>query len=270
MTDIITVIGAKGKVGIEVLKQLSQQGIHCRAITRDLKNTIPLPYVSWIGGDLTDTPGIINLLAGSTRLFLNTDFSPAMAEIQENVIRAAKETGIKHITYLSYGLLPDEVMQKADSMVHKQHIQVEQALIHAGLHWTILRPSAFMQNWLLELSPDIRNERKIYEAPGDGKLSYIDTRDLAEVIVETLSTHPEKHSHKIYELTGSEPVSFYQISDAISHAIDDKVTYIAETPEESKKRFQKKGYPEWAVNLVLFFAQSQREGKLAYTTSTTQ
>ena len=99
--DIITVFGAKGKVGIELLRYLSRKGIYCRAITRDLKNTIPLPYVTWMGGDLMDEPGIYNLVAGSTGLFLNTDFSLNMAEMKENVIASAKSAGVKHIAYLT-------------------------------------------------------------------------------------------------------------------------------------------------------------------------
>ena len=267
MTGIITVIGARGKVGIELLKQLSEQGIPCRAVTRDVKNSIHLPHVTWIGGDLADVSGLPHLLAGSTRLFLNTDFSPRMAEMKAAVIAAAKKSGVRHIAYLSYGLMPEEIIEKSNSMVHQQHIQAEQALIHSGLDWTIIRPSAFMQSWLTELAPTIIRERKIHEAPGEGRMPYIDTRDIAEVLSKVL-TFPEKHRGKIYELTGGEPVSFYQVAEAIGQAIGEAVTYLPETPEDTRNRLQEKGYPEWAIQLLLYFAQCQREGRVAYTTNT--
>lgn len=268
MHDIITVIGAKGKVGLELLNFFSDKGIYCRALTRDLKNIVPLPYVTWIGGDLSDTPAIRNLVAGSTSLFLNIDFSPKMAEIKKNVIAAAKTAGVKHIAYLSYGLMPEEMMEKSNSPVHRQHIEAEQALIGSGLYWTIIRPSGFMQSWLSELSPAIRAEKKFHGSPGDGKLPYIDTRDIAEIIAEALAIQPKEHYNKIYELTGNEPISFYQLAEAISLAIGDTVTYITDAPEDTQQRLRTKGYPEWAVQLLLYFAKSQREGLLAYTTPT--
>jgi len=264
---VFTVFGAKGKVGIELLNILSGQGIHCRAITRNLNNVPALPHVTWMGGDLSDLPSVYNLVAGSDTVFLNTDFAPNMVEMQEEVIHAARQTGVKHIIRLSYGLLPADVLQQANSPVHAQHIQIDEILMNSGLPWTILRPSGFMQNWLYELAAVIKTERKIYEAQGDGKLPYIDTRDIAEIIA-TVFMQPEKHSNKIYELTGSEPVNFYQVAEAISQAIGEKVTYIPETREATVQRLAKKRYPDWAIELLLFFAHNQQQGKLAYTTDT--
>jgi NAD(P)H dehydrogenase (quinone) len=264
---VFTIFGARGKVGIELLKILSNRGIQSRAITRNL-NTIPaLPNVTWMGGDLNDYASVYNLIAGSDTVFLNTDFAPNMVEMQEQVILAAKQAGVKHIIRLSYGLLPADVLQHANSPVHAQHIQIDETLMNSGLPWTILRPSGFMQNWLHELAPIIKTERKIYEAQGDGKLPYIDTRDIAEIIA-TIFMQPEKHYNKIYELTGNNPINFYQVAEAISLAVGEKVTYIAETREATIQRLSKKRYPEWAIELLLFFAQNQQQGKLEHTTDT--
>ncbi|MBO9198640.1 MULTISPECIES: NmrA family NAD(P)-binding protein [Niastella] len=264
---IFTIFGAKGKVGIELLKILSAKSIYCRAITRDLNNIPKLPNVTWMGGDLNDLDSVYNLVAGSDTIFLNTDFAPNMVQMQGQVIEAAKHAGVKHVIRLSYGLLPEEILKKSNSPVHMQHILIDQALIDSGLSWTILRPSGFMQNWLYDQALTIKNERKIYEAQGDGRLPYIDTRDIAEIIA-ALFAQGEKHYNKIHELTGSEAINFYEVATAISQAIGEKVTYIAETREATIQRFSKKGYPEWAIELLLFFAQSQQQGKLTATTDT--
>jgi uncharacterized protein YbjT (DUF2867 family) len=266
MKNTITILGAKGKVGIEVLKYFAKNNISCNAITRDIKNIVQLPGITWLRGDLSDYQGIPELIAGTERLFLNTDFSPKMAEIKINLIKEAQKASVKHIVYLSYGLMPAEMLQQANSVVHGQHIQAEQALIASGIAYTIIRPSGFMQSWLYERAPLIREEKKIIDATGEGKIPYIDTRDIAEVITKALYLEPEKHRGKIYELTGDEAVNFYQVAAAISLAIGSMVTFVDETPEEARLRIIKKGYPEWAIDLVLYFAECQRKGMVEETT----
>jgi NAD(P)H dehydrogenase (quinone) len=261
--NVITVFGARGKVGIELLKSLSQKGIYCRAITRNLNNVPSVPYVNWLVGDLTDKSSVYNLIAGSNAIFLNTDFSPDMAQLQSNVIEIAKSARIPKIVLISYGVLPDDVLVGANSPVHNQHIEVEKVLAASGLDWTIIRPSAFMQNWLQDLAPTIISENKFYEGTGEGKLAYIDTRDLAEICAEFLLSSSIEHIHKTYEITGSEAVSFYQVAEAISKATGSSITFQNESEGETRERLSKKGYPEWAVNLVLYFAKSQFENKIA-------
>jgi NAD(P)H dehydrogenase (quinone) len=266
MKNEMTIFGASGKVGIEVLRYFANTGVSCDAITRNPENIIPLPGINWLAGDLQDYQNVSPLVNGTQSLFLNTDFSADMAAIQSNLIREAVRARVKHIVYLSYGLMPDEMIQHSKSPVHQQHLQVEQALIGSGIAYTIIRPSGFMQSWLFELAPGIREEKKFFDATGEGKIPYIDTRDLAEVIAKALYVEPEKHWGKIYELTGSVAISFYDVANAISQAIGDTVTFIAESPEEARYRIIQKGYPEWAINLILYFSECQRKGLLEETT----
>lgn len=268
MKNKITVFGAKGKVGIEVLRYFAKNGISCYAVTRNIKDTPPIPGVNWVFGDLQDYSSVPQLVSETQSLFLNTDFAANMAEFQCNLINEAAKAGVKHIVYLSYGLMPDELVENSRSAVHEHHKQVEQFLLDSGIAYTIIRPSGFMQSWLFELAPVIRQQKKIFDATGEGKIPYIDTRDLAEVVARALSFESEKHKGKTYELTGSEPVNFYQLADAISQAIDDTVTFVAESQEEAHYRIAQKGYPKWAIDLILYFAECQRKGLLENTTLT--
>ena len=113
---------------------------------------------------------------------------------------------------------------------------------------------------MLERAPLIRGERKIIDATGEGRLPYIDTRDIAEVIARALCLEPEKHRNKIYELTGGEAINFYQVAAAISRAIGSTVTFVNETPEEARESMAQKGYPGWAIELLLYFADCQKKG----------
>ncbi len=251
--DIITIFGATGKVGKEMLEFFSHSGVYCRAVTRDLKKVKPLSFVTWIEGNLADKNSLRNSIAGSKRLFLSTSFSDKMADFQNNAVDVAREAGVEHIVKLS----TKGVSEKSDFLIQKLHYQIEQRIKASGMNYTILQPSAFMQNWLGDFSETIRKERKIYDAVGDIKMPFVDARDVAEVAVKVLS-EPAKHVNKTYLLTGSEAVSYYDIADAVSQAIHEPVTYVAQTPEDTRKRLEERGLPEWAVKLFLVMAKIQQ------------
>jgi len=251
--DIITVFGATGKVGREMLESFSQAGTYCRAVTRDLKKVKAHSFVTWIEGNLADRNSLYNTIAGSRRLFLSTSFSEKMADLQNTAIDVAKEAGVEHIVKLS----TKGVSEKSDFLIPKLHYQIEQKLKSSGLNWTILQPSAFMQNWLGDFSDTIKKERKIYDAVGDTKMPFIDARDIAEVAVRIL-TSPDKHINKTYLLTGSEAVSYNEVAEAVTQAIHEPVAYISQSPEEARARLEAKGLPEWAVKLFLVMAKNQQ------------
>jgi uncharacterized protein YbjT (DUF2867 family) len=251
--DIITVFGATGKVGREMLESFSLAGTYCRAVTRDLKKVKAHSFVTWIEGNLADKNSLYNTLSGSKRLFLSTSFSEKMADLQNNAIDVAKEAGVEHIVKLS----TKGVSEKSDFLIPKLHYQIEQKLKSSGLNWTILQPSAFMQNWLGDFSDTIKKERKIYDAVGDTRMPFIDARDIAEVAIRILA-NPDKHVNKTYLLTGSEAVSYHEVAEAVSQAIHEPVTYVSQSPEEARARLEAKGLPEWAVKLFLVMAKNQQ------------
>ena len=260
--DIITVFGATGKVGREMLESFSQAGTYCRAVTRDLKKVKAHSFVTWIEGNLADKNSLYNSIAGCKRLFLSTSFSEKMADLQNNAIDVAKEAGVEHIVKLS----TKGVSEKSDFLIPKLHYQIEQKLKTSGLNWTILQPSAFMQNWLGDFSDTIKKEKKIYDAVGDIKMPFIDARDIAEVAVRILG-NPESHVNKTYLLTGSEAVSYFEVAEAVSQAIHEPVTYVSQSPEEARARLEAKGLPEWAVKLYLVMAKNQQADGATVSTS---
>jgi uncharacterized protein YbjT (DUF2867 family) len=251
--DIITVIGATGKVGREILEFFSQGSHYCRAVTRDLKKVKPHSFVTWIEGNLVDKNSLYNTIAGSKRIFLSTSYSDKMAELQINAIEVAKDAGVEHIVKLS----TKGVSEKSEFRIPKMHYEIEEKLKHSGVQWTILQPSAFMQNWLGDFSETIKKERKIFEAVGDHQMPFVDTRDVAEVAVKIL-LKPEHHINKTYLLTGGEAVSYGEVAEAIGQAIHETVTYVSESPEQAKERMEAKGLPEWAVKLFLAMSKNQQ------------
>ena len=79
------------------------------------------------------------------------------------------------------------------------HYQIEQEMQESGMDWTILRPHHFMQN-LLTQTEYIINNGVVYAPSGDGKIPYIDARDVAAVAAVTLAK--PGHRGKTYVITG--------------------------------------------------------------------
>ncbi len=252
---LITVFGATGKVGSQVIKYLSEAKIQCRAITRDLSKSKELPFVEWMQGDINNKSEIPALLAGSEKIFLNSGVSETMVQVQKNIIDAAKEIGVNHIIKLS----TPAARQHSKDPVGEWHWQIQEHLERSGINWNVLQPQSFMQNWLGDLAKTIKAERKIYSTAGDGKRAFTDTRDIGRVAAK-LFENPGKWINQIIPLSGNELVSFYDVADAFSKAIDETVTYIPQTQEEAKERLKKNGVPDFMINITLVTEYNQKTG----------
>src|SRR5262245_21748715 len=121
----------------------------------------------------------------------------------------------------------------------------------------ILRPHAFMQN-LLDQRHAIVREGRIFAAAGDGKIRFVDTRDIAAGAAVTL-TH-SGHAGKKYVLTGPEALSYADVARILSDAVGRPITYVPLSLEEARERMEGAGEPPWAIDGLLALAAYQRAG----------
>ncbi len=132
-------------------------------------------------------------------MFLLTGNDPGFAGLQTTVIDAAARAGVAHLVKLSALGASDH----SRSAIGRHHWEVEQALQRTVLPWTILRPHAFMQNWLGDVAESVRTENTIFAPIGDGRVPFIDTCDIAAVGAEVL-LHGERHIGKKYRRSARE------------------------------------------------------------------
>lgn len=251
----ITVFGGTGKVGSQVLQYLSNKGIKSRALTRNLSKSKNLPHVEWIEGDLEDEKSIIKTLEGSNKLFLNTGVGQNMIEQQCKIVDMAKEMGIEYIIKLS----TPAAREHSKDPVGEWHWQIQEHLKISGLDWNVIQPQSFMQNWLGDFAQTIKSEKKIYSTAGDGKRAFTDTRDIGKVAT-TLFDNPSRWIDQIIPISGNELVSFYDVADAFSQALEEKITYVPQSQEEAKERLKKKGVPDFLINVTLVIEFNQKTG----------
>lgn len=251
----VTIFGATGKIGKQILHHLSQAEIPTLAVSRDLRKAVKLPFVDWVQADITHKASLPPTIGPGGVVFLASPMNELMVEGQTSVIRTVQQYGLGHVVKLSSGVI-DEA---AHLPIAKAHGQIEAILQDSGLSWTMVRPNGFMQNWLGELAHSVKQERTIYEATGDGKRAYIDLRDIAEVAFRIL-TAPQDHVGRCYSLTGPTAINYTQLANCIQQTIGQPVTYVALTTQQAQQRMEQRGLPGWAIETFLAYAQQQRAG----------
>ncbi len=250
---MILVTGGTGLIGSEVVRRLSQAGAPARALVRDPRSGQNLPGITWVMGDLTQPETLPSAFAGCTKLFLLTGNSEDAYEMQRDALAAARQAGIAQVVKASaFGASPH-----SHSMIGRMHYRIETELQESGLAWTMLRPHHFMQN-LLGQADSIINDGVVYSSSGDGRIPFVDTRDIAAVAAVTLTQ--AGHTGRKYVITGAEALSYRQATDILGQAIGRPLRFIDEPFGEARARLTQAGQPGWLVDSLLAIAAYQRAG----------
>ena len=182
---MILVTGGTGVIGSELLRLLSRAGIATRALVRNPDKTPTFPHITWVVGDLSRPETLTAAFEGAKSLFLLTHYFEDMVELQHNAVVAARAAGVTHVVKVSaFGATPH-----SRAPIGRWHYQIEKELQESGMDWTILRPHHFMQNLIAQAEYVIKGGA-IYSPSGDGKIPYVDPRDVAAVAFVTL-TQPD-------------------------------------------------------------------------------
>ncbi len=259
---MILVTGGTGEVGSEVLRLLSQAGIPARALTRNLQKAQTLPGITWVAGDLAKPETLATAFEGVKTVFLLTHYFEDMVALQQNAIAAARAAGITHVVKVSAFAASDH----SKAPIGRWHYEVEKELQASGMGWTMIRPHHFMQN-LLAQAEYVVKDGAIYSPSGDGKIPYVDARDVAAVAFVTL-TQPGHHG-KTYVVTGSEAMSYRQASEIIGGVIGKKLRFVDESPEDARARRIREGVPPAVIESILAIGAYQRAGGKTVTITAT-
>jgi uncharacterized protein YbjT (DUF2867 family) len=268
MHETILVTGATGTVGREVIKQLSLvDGVRVRAGVHSVikgENLKRLPDVELVEIEFTDPESLHAAFTHVDKVFLITPFTDNQVEMAKTLIDEAKKAGVKHIVKLS-ALGAD---QETGLLLGRWHREIEEYIAQSGIPFTFLRPSSFMQNLVNYNSKTIKEANTFYLSTGNGKVGYIDSRDIASVGVELLTGHG--HEGMAYDLTGPEALSADELAAIISEVTGKPVNY-TDVPEESTREAMKtENVPGWMIDAMLELHHSYKSGKGDYITNTVE
>jgi uncharacterized protein YbjT (DUF2867 family) len=263
---MIFVTGSTGRVGSELIATLQARGVPFRALAHSPASVEKLKGrgVDVVTGDLLQPDHYADALEGVEALFLLAVTSPTMAADEAPVIAAAQRAGIKRIVRLSAESVDNSALPMLGA-----HAEADRALIASGMAHTILRPNYFMQNFNVLDRQTIQTQNAIYGSMGAGRISMIDTRDIADVAAAALLTGD--HDGQIYTLTGREALTFADAAAHLSAALGRTITYMDVPPEMAKAGMMGAGMPEWyADGLLTLFASYARNEAAAITSTVEQ
>lgn len=253
---VIAVTGGTGTVGGELLRLLSARGAKVRALSRHPGKAPRLPGVEWVAGDLADKESLGRFMSGAESMFLLTGNMENMVPAQLNAIDAAKQAGVRRVVKLS--ALGASI--HSTSVIGLWHYLVEQALERSGMAWTLLRPHAYLQNFLGQ-AEDIR-KGSLPSAAGDGLVPFVDARDIAEVAAEVLIRGGWEGKKLV--LTGPAGRSHDEVAKVLTVELGYPVRHQRESEDEAWARLRGKGIPVWlAAGTLALYAYWRHGGATA-------
>ena len=96
-------------------------------------------------------------------------------------------------------------------------MRVEEKLFESGLAWTILQPTAYMQNLLAGWKTIVEEGVLRNPYPVGTRISLVDLEDVAEAAATVLTE--SGHSGATYELVGTPPLSQAEVAEALSRTL---------------------------------------------------
>ena len=260
----ILVTGATGHLGKAVVENLLQrnEASNIAVIARDPAKLENLSQrgVDVRRGDYNDTASLVEAFRGIDKLyFVSSSDLQARGEQQLNVVKAAKEAGVKHVFYTSFQR-KDETSASPIAFIAESHIETEKALLASGMKYTILRHGLYSDMLPMYMGEKVIESGVIYQPAGEGKVAFATRNDMAEAGAILLLG--KDHENKTYNIAGSELISYHDVARFLSEITGKTITYVSPSAEEFRTLL-KSGVPEMYVNLFAGFAEAIRVGEFA-------
>lgn len=246
----VMVTGATGTVGRSVVEQLLTAGRPVRTGVRNPATADLPPGVEVVRLDFTDRATVAPALAGAEGLFLMRP--PAISDVGTALgplVESAGAAGVSRVVALS-------VMGVNPAM---PHWRMERMVRKAGLDLTALRPAYFAQNFVTAFGADIRRRSQLRLACGNGRLSFVDTRDVAAVAARVLA-EPGRFDPGPVTLTGPEALSFEDVASVLSDALGRRVVYVAQSLRKRRRELRAEGLDPALVRVQLVIDATTRLG----------
>ncbi|MEV0367847.1 NAD(P)H-binding protein [Nocardia fusca] len=240
MTGVL-VTGGTGKTGSVVAKLLRDRGIPVRVATRN-------PVAGRSGTvrfDWADPATHPAALRGMDQVFLVPPINSVdPAPLVDPFLDEAQRLGVRRVVLLGSAI----TLPNAPGALELA------ARVRAQPGWVVLRAAGFMQNFLSPhpLGERIRQHGEIHTAAGDGRLGWIDARDIASVASVLLAgSAVEPGDQRDYLLTGPKALNYPDTAEIIAARTGRPVDVVHIGVDEQAARYRAAGMPaEFAAALA--------------------
>lgn len=202
------IAGASGNIASRVASSLAEHGNSVHAVTSKAEREGKVEgNLRWVYADLARGEEITDIFSGVDRAFL---FVPpgyaAHDAFLAPLLKAAVEHQLEKVVLMTaFGANADET-----SPLRLAERQLEQS----GMAYNIVRPNWFMQNFSSFWLQGINEENSILLPTGRAKGSFIDVRDIADVVVRLIAT--DDLNNRAFDITGSQALDHDQVAAILS------------------------------------------------------
>lgn len=249
---VVLVVGATGDLGAAVARALVSRGADVRAMTRSTNPDVD--GVSVVRADLSDPASLATAFSGVERVFLVSSPTKDQIALETNAIVAAESAGVQHIVKVSN--LP---IAGLDGGLHGNHRAIERRLVESSVGSTVLQPSFFASVLLRQLAL-LRRGRLVFPT-GDGRIAWIDPRDIAEVAAAVLAD-PDPPAGAM-RLTGPEALTAAELALRIEPVVGREITLAQPDLATWRKDLRASGMDPWLVDSTVHLYEAVTRGALA-------
>ncbi|WP_038910857.1 SDR family oxidoreductase [Dickeya dadantii] len=256
----LALAGATGRVGATLTTRLAADPIDVVVLTRNPEAARLPTGISAVKVDFRHEDRLRDALRGIDRLFISHGTSTEQVANEIALIDAAVAAGVRHIVKLSALGPATRLLPIA------WHMQIEAHLAQQPIASTVLRPTAF-SDVLKRLGPLIA-AGSWTGAAGNGRVNFIDTRDIADAARIALLEEIEPESQRVYHLTGPRAWTMADIAAELTRLLGHPVTYVHLSPSQQREALLGSGLSPFTADLLIGLDRLFRESAIGETTST--
>lgn len=262
MMNKILLTGSSGNVGSAVVEYLkSKEESFLAGVRKTEINHLENELIQYVPFDFEDKTTYSTALKDVTRVFLVRP--PQLTDVKGifiPFIQKCKEVGVKHIVFLS--------LLGVQNNPFPPHYKIEKAIIASGIPYTFIRPSFFMQNLSTTHAIDIKERNDLFIPSGNAKISFIDTRDIGEIIARTLVE--DGHENKAYTITGAEAITYHQVANSMTKFLGRKISYSNPNLIKFRKDMINRGIKKDFVTVMMVLYLTTKLGMANHVTNTAE
>lgn len=230
----VLVTGATGKQGGAAARALMKAGYKVKALTRDPSSPAAMRLSSdgaeLVAGDMLHQQSLAEALKGAGIVFsMTTSFGTTHDnEVMQgtNMIDAAKRSGVSHFVFTS--------VASADENTGIPHFdtkyKVERHLVQAGIPYTIIGPTAFMENFIQPFAlPNLRQGKISRALPASRSMQLVAVEDIGSFAAFVIR-HRKDFLGKRIDIAGDERTGEDTVT-VLSKASGKQIRYESFPPE---------------------------------------
>ena len=244
----VLAVGATGKFAGLVVPALARRGVEVRALVHDqakADTAVAGGAAETVLADLRDLDSLRAAASGVEGVFhITPAFAPDAETLGLNMVRASLDAGVRKFVYSG-------VYHPSLSLVnHASTRPIEEALYESELSFTILQPGMFMQGLDEPYRSAVRTGRLTMPWSKSSKMTYVDYRDVAEVVAIALTG--DALDHGTFELAVGGTLDRIEVAALMSTAAGrDIVAVDPDAPPQS---------PDLPPGLTAMFDAYDRHG----------